>query len=61
MDSYVDYIFWNAADNTPCNLLYNITNPATGGGIWDEFRYFKLDFEHLVKYNVTSQDSVRVC
>lgn len=61
MDSYVDYIFWNPADNTPCSLLYNITNTITGGGIWDEFRYFKLDFEHLTKYNVTGNDAVRAC
>jgi hypothetical protein len=61
MDSYVDYIFWNSADNTPCSQLYNITNPTTGGGVWDEFRYFKLDFDHLVKYNITSSDAVRAC
>jgi hypothetical protein len=61
MDSYVDYIFWNNADNTPCSQLYNITNPTTGGGIWDEFQYFKLDFEHLTKYNITSNDAVRAC
>ena len=61
MDSYVDYIFWNPADNTPCSELYNLTNPITGGGVWDEFRYAKLDFEHLVKYNVTSNHAVRAC
>ena len=57
--SYVDYILFDPASSIPCNLLYNITNPATGGGIWDEFRYFKLDFEHLTKYNITSNDAVR--
>ena len=61
MDSDVDYILWNSADNTPCSELYKLTNPITGGGIWDEFMYVKLDFEHLVKYNVTSNHAVRAC
>jgi len=61
IDSYVDYIFWNPANNIPCNQLYNITNPQTGGGLWDEFRFFKLDFDHTISYNITSQDAVRTC
>ena len=62
-DSYVDYLFWPHTYNpiANCTKIYNITNPATGGGIWDEFRYFKLDIDHVVLYNVTSNDAVRNC
>ena len=61
IESYVDYLFWTHAFNTKCSELYNITNPFTGGGLWDEFRYFKLDLSHVIKYNITSQDAVRTC
>jgi len=61
IDSYVDYILWNPSSNIPCNELNNITNPSTGGGLWDEFRYFKLDLNHTVGYNITDQDAVRTC
>ena len=62
-ESYADYAFW-AHDYNPvanCTQIYNITNPQTGGGLWDEFRFVKLDFNHLTKYNITGQDSVRNC
>src|SRR3989338_109556 len=61
--SYIDYAFWSYEYGHPdnCTKLFNITNPATGGGIWDEFKYFKMDFSHLILYNVTSQDAVRNC
>lgn len=59
--SYADYQFWNQTFITQCSLLYNITNPATGGGLWDEFRYFKLDIGHIAKYNITDNDAVRAC
>lgn len=61
IDSYLDYILWNTANNIPCSQLYNITKPPTSLGLWDEFRYFKLDLDHLTKYNITSQDAVRTC
>lgn len=61
IDSYADYILWDTTNNVPCSQLYNITNPATGGGIWDEFKYFKLDFNHTIKYNITPQDAVKTC
>jgi len=61
IDSYVDYILWNTANNAPCSQLYNITKPPASVGLWDEFRYFKLDFDHLAKYNITEQDAVRTC
>jgi len=62
-ESYVDYLFWqhdyNPAAN--CTKLYNITNPSTGGGLWDEFEYFKLDISHVIDYNITSEDAVGNC
>ena len=61
IDSYADYILGDPLNNIPCSELFNITNPATGGGIWDEFPYFKLDFEHAVLYNITAQDSIGTC
>ncbi|MBI2651962.1 hypothetical protein HYX00_00730 [Candidatus Woesearchaeota archaeon] len=61
IDSYADYILWDPLITTPCSQLYNITNPLTGQGLWDEFRYFKLDFEHVTKYNITSEYAVKTC
>ena len=54
-ESYADYLFWSHKFANNCTQLYNIT------GLWDEFRYFKLDFEHVTRYNITSQDAVRNC
>ena len=61
IESYVDYQFWNRTFKTQCSLLYNITNPSTGGGLWDEFRYFKLDINHVIKYNITGNDAIKSC
>lgn len=59
INSYVDYMLWNPSINIPCEELYNITNPPTSNGLWDEFRYFKLDFNHTVMYNITAEDAIR--
>ncbi len=61
IESYADYLFWNHTFNARCSELYNITNPSTGGGLWDEFRYFKLDSTHLTRYNITAIDAVKTC
>ncbi|MBI2657337.1 hypothetical protein HYX08_01435 [Candidatus Woesearchaeota archaeon] len=55
IDSYADYHLWSNKFANNCTQLYNIT------GIWDEFRYFKLDFDHLTLLNITAQDAVRTC
>ncbi|MBI1936104.1 hypothetical protein HYS31_06705 [Candidatus Woesearchaeota archaeon] len=60
MRSYVDYQFWGGS-SIPCSQIYNITNWLTGGGLWDEFRFFKLDLNHTVLYNITAYDAVRAC
>ena len=63
-ESYIDYQFWNSTYTSTgqCSrLLYNITNPLTGAGLWDEFRYFKLDIEHVVLYNITSEYLTKTC
>lgn len=54
-ESYADYLFWNHTFANNCTLLYNIT------GLWDEFRHFKLDINHVTSYNITSQDAVKSC
>lgn len=54
-ESYADYLFWTHAYNSQCPLLYNITKPPTNIGLWDEFRFIKLDVEHVVKYNITDE------
>jgi len=54
-ESYADYFFWQHKFANNCTQLYNIT------GLWDEFRYFKLDFDHVTRYNITAQDAVRSC
>jgi len=62
-ESYVDYLFWTHVYNPAanCTQIYNITNPLTGGGLWDEFRFFKLDAKHVTLYNITGNDAVRNC
>lgn len=60
-ESYVDYLFWAHTYSASCSELYNITNPQTGGGLWDEFMFFKLDVNDVVRYNITAQDAVRNC
>ena len=54
-ESYVDYLFWSHKFANNCTQLYNIT------GLWDEFRYFKLDLAHVARYNITAQDAVVTC
>ena len=54
-ESYADYLLWSHKFANNCTQIYNIT------GLWDEFRYFKLDFDHVSRYNITSQDAVRTC
>jgi hypothetical protein len=58
MLSYVDYLFWNNTQFT-CNDIYNITYPngqgPYTGGVWEHFRYFKLDQEHVLRYNITPE------
>ncbi len=60
-ESYVDYLFWTHEYNSQCPLLYNITNPLTGKGLWDEFMYFKLDINQVVKYNITNEYVIGTC
>ena len=60
--SYVDYYFFsNRFTSLNCSALYNISNPPTSIGLWDEFSYLKLDFESMTRYNVTEADSKRAC
>lgn len=49
--SYVDYHFWK--NDVPCSELWDIT------GLWDEFNYFKLDFDHLEKYNIQQGEATK--
>jgi hypothetical protein len=55
IESYADYLFWSHKFARNCTQLYNVT------GLWDEFKYFKLDFEHVIKYNITGQYVIRTC
>ena len=55
IDSYADYLLWNHTYNTRCSGLYNVT------GLWDEFRFFKLDLDHVARYNITSEYIVKTC
>ena len=60
--SYVDYLFFNQTYINQCSRLYNITNPLTGKiGLWDEFRFFKLDVDSITNYNITPEYITRVC
>ena len=53
IESYMDYLFWTHKFAGNCTQLYNIT------GLWDEFKFFKLDLGHMAKYNITSQYAVK--
>jgi|TARA_Y100000310_G_scaffold288510_1_gene314176 hypothetical protein len=60
-ESYIDYLFWTNTYNTQCSLLYNISKPPPSGALWDEFRFFKLDINNTIRYNITDDDAVRTC
>ena len=45
-ESYADYLFWSHGFKDNCAQLYNIN------GLWDEFSFFKLDFNNVVRYNL---------
>ena len=52
--SYVDYHFWR--NDVPCSGLYDVTS------LWDEFNHFRLDFDHITKYNIQEGDVIKtVC
>ena len=62
MQSYVDYLFFNNSFAGKCTLLFNITNPAASKpGLWDEFRYFKMDSDHKGRYNISDIDTITAC
>jgi len=48
--SYVDYLYWSTTPACPSSTLYTITG-ITG--------YFKIDFDHLVLYNLVSEGSLK--
>ncbi len=52
-ESYADYQFW--ASSEACNDLYTIS----GGGF--SHSSFKLDFEHVIKYNVSAYSTPLTC
>ena len=56
MESYADYLFFNHTYQNRCTELYNITEPS----FKSEFPHFKLDFGHVVLYNLTGY-AVRAC
>ena len=62
IQSYVDYLFFNSSLAGECTLLFNITNPAASKpGLWDEFKYFKLDSDHKGRYNISDIDTITAC
>jgi len=53
-ESYADYLFWAHSFND-CTKLYSINVLA------DEFPNFKLEFEHLSKYNIKGYEATPTC
>jgi len=53
-ESYIDYLFWSHRFKDDCTQLYNVN------GLWDEFSFFKLDFDDVAKYNLT-QTASKTC
>ena len=60
-ESYVDYLFWTHVYNSRCEQIFNLSNPETGGGIWNEFRFSKLETDHATRYNITAFDAKKDC
>jgi len=54
--SYVDYIFWSTAPSCPSSNLYTITGISRGP---DEFSNFKLEFNHIVLYNLLPESQLK--
>jgi len=54
--SYVDYIYWNTASICPSSNLYTVSGISGGA---DEFTNFKLDFNHIVLYNLLSESQLK--
>jgi hypothetical protein len=58
IESYMDYLFWTHRFHTDCPaepVVYDVI------GLWGNpsppnFNDFKLDFDHLIKYNIVSTD-----
>lgn len=51
--SYIDYYYFNDTYLNNCTNLYNLTP------IWDEFDHVKLDFDSLIRYNISGGE--RTC
>lgn len=54
--SYVDYKFWSTTPTCPSSNLYTVTGISGGA---DEFTNFKLDFNHIVLYNLLSESQLK--
>ena len=52
--SYADYRYWSDTPTCPNPNLYTINGISNG-----EFPNFKLDFDHVVKYNLVSSASLK--
>ena len=62
ISSYVDYLYFtNKFTIANCTQLFNITNPPSSQGLWDEFSFFKIDFDHVARYNITAADRKKTC
>jgi len=47
--SYVDYLYWSTSPSCPSSTLYTVTGIPS---------HFKIDFSHLVLYNLVSEGSL---
>lgn len=54
LESYVDYLFWTHT-YSDCTKLWNIN------GLSGEFPSFKLDLDHVTKYNIIAADAAPNC
>jgi hypothetical protein len=55
--SYVDYKYWSTTGNCndPSYSIYSVTGISNNG-----FLNFKLDFDHVAKYNLLA-DAEKIC
>lgn len=56
--SYVDYLFWSTTADCDNLELYTVKGISRGV---DEFKNFKLDFNHIVKYNLLDDIAEQIC
>lgn len=57
VESYSDFLLFNHSYQNKCSELFNITESS----FKSEFPHFKIDFDHLILYNISISDTRQSC